>query len=399
MNSAVEHNVIAASFRGPFTMQRLQTLLQFVEQDPGNLILITEATEVAFEANELEMATQLVARCKEIASPSPELLNLEGMVALRSGRLDEAATIFETLISAGVDAAAVRFNLAWVHALRNEHEAALLLLDDDVVAVSDRAASLKVQALHHLGRIDEALAVGQEMAQRFPDNDSLLGALSVAAMDADDFALARQYAESAKRGADALTTQGLIALNDSNIGQSLELFDRALAEQPNAPRAWIGKGLGLISTGQTDVGIEALRKGAELFGDHLGSWIALGWTQFMERDLKAARETFTHALSLDDNFAETHGGLAVLDFAEGNLDSAQRRADVALRLDRECFGGMLARILLAEAKGNSIAAQKLWEKAINLPTGVDGKTLAQAMVGLGLDPGRMKPGVRNGNPS
>jgi Tfp pilus assembly protein PilF len=145
--------------------------------------------------------------------------------------------------------------------------------------------------------------------------------------------------------------------------------------------------------------MKALRKGAEIFGDHLGSWIALGWTQFMERDLKTARETFVHALSLDDNFAETHGGLAVLDFAEGDLDSAQRRADVALRLDRECFGGMLARILLAEAKGNSVAAQKLWEKAINLPTGVDGKTLAQAMVGFGLDPSRMKPGVRSGDPS
>lgn len=399
MNSAAKHNVIAASFRGPFTMQRLQTLLQFIEQDPENLTLTAEAAEVAFEANDLELASQLVARCREIASPSPELLNLEGMIALRSGRLDEAAKIFETLISAGVDAVAVRFNLAWVHALRNEHEAALLLLDDDVVAVSDRAASLKVQALHHLGRIEEALAAGQEIVQRFPGNDSLLGALSVAAMDADDFALARQYAESANGGADALTTRGLIALNESNMGQSLELFERALVEQPNAPRAWIGKGLSLISTGQTDTGMKALRKGAEIFGDHLGSWIALGWTQFMERDLKSARVTFMHALSLDDNFAETHGGLAVLDFAEGDLGSAQRRADLALRLDRECFGGMLARILLAEAKGNAVAAQKLWEKAINLPTGVDGKTLAQSMVGFGLDPSRMKPGVRGGDPS
>jgi tetratricopeptide (TPR) repeat protein len=380
-------------------MQRLQTLLQYLEQDPQNLSLITDAALAAFEANEPGQATDLLERYCALESLPLPLVNLGGMIALRAGRLDDAAMAFDDLIAQGAADPAVRFNRAWVHALKEEHEAALVLLDEDTVAVTERAAALKVQTLHHLGRIEEALAVGQGMAERFPDNNGLLGALSVAAMDADDFELARHYAVSASGGADALTTRGLIALNDSNPAESLELFEQALAEHPNAPRAWIGKGLGLIATGETKPGIDALRKGAEIFGDHLGSWIALGWTLFMERDLKRARETFEHALALDDNFAETHGGLAVLDVAEGKLESAQRRADVALRLDRECFGGMLARILLAEAKGNAVAAQKLWEKAINLPTGVDGKTLAQAMVGLGLDPGRMKPGVRGDDPS
>lgn len=375
-------------------MQRLQTLLQYLEQDPNNLNLIADAAATALEANDVDNAVQLLERYKELAELPLPLVNLEGMVALRLHRLEDAAAAFDRVLKQGVDEPSVRFNRAWVHALKDEHEAALALLDDETVAVTDRAAVLRVQALHHLGRIEEALAIGQGMAERFPANDSLLGALSVAAMDVDDLELARHYASSAKGGADALTTRGLIALNESDPAESLQLFDSALAEQPNAPRAWIGKGLGLISTGQIEPGIEALRKGAEIFGDHLGSWIALGWTQFMERDLGAARETFSHALSLDDNFAETHGGLAVLDFAEGNLESAKHRADVALRLDRECYGGMLARILLAEADGNTEAAQRLWEKAINLPAGVDGKTLAQAMVGLGLDPGRVKPGAK-----
>lgn len=378
-------------------MQRLQTLLQFLEQDPDNLNLIADAVEAAFNANELGQAVVLVDRYRELADLPLPLVNVEAMVALRLGHLDAAGAAFDGLLGQGVTDPAVRFNRAWVHALNNEHEAALALLDEDVVGVTDRAASLKVQMLHHLGRIEEAIAVGQGMADRFPGNDSLLGALSVAAMDVDDLELARHYAASAKGGADALTTRGLIALNDSDAEQSLQLFEQALAEQPNAPRAWIGKGLGLISAGQTARGIEALRKGAEIFGDHLGSWIALGWSQFMERDLVGARKTFEHALTLDDNFAETHGGLAVIDFAEGDLGGAGRRADVALRLDRECFGGMLARILLAEAKGNAATAQRLWDKAINMPAGADGKTLAQAMVGMGLDPGRMKPGGQGGS--
>ncbi len=381
-------------------MQRLQTLLLFLEQDPDNLNLLGDAAAAAFEENDTQQAAELLDRYAERTELPLPLVNLQGMVALRAGRIDDAANAFDRLLAQGVDDPSVRFNRAWVHALKDEHEAALALLDDDVVAVTERAAALKVQTLHHLGQIEEALAIGGGMAERFPGNDILLGALSVAAMDADDLELARHYAASAKGGADALTTRGLIALNDSeDPKESLALFERALAEHPNAPRAWIGKGLGLISTGEVKSGTEALRKGAEIFGDHLGSWIALGWTQFIDKDLDGARKTFEHALSLDDNFAETHGGLAVLDIAQGDLEGAKRRADIALRLDKECFGGMLTKILLAEAKGNVAAAQKLWEQAINVPAGADGKTLAQAMVGMGLNPGRAGPRGRAGDGS
>lgn len=380
-------------------MERLQMLLQFLEADPDNLNLIADAAEAAFAENELQQARILLTRHEELAPLPAGLINLDGLVALRSGELDSAAAAFDSLLASGAADPAVRFNRAWVHALNDEHEAALALLDDETVAVTERAAALKVQTLHHLGQIEEALAVGQGMVERFPGNDSLLGALSVAAMDADDMDLARLYAGQAQGGSDALTTRGLIALNDSDPDASLALFDEALALHPKAPRAWIGKGLGLVARGDTSGATEALRKGAEIFGDHLGSWIALGWTQFMGRDLGGARKTFEHALTLDDNFAETHGGLAVLDVAEGKLESAQRRADVALRLDRECFGGMLARILLTEAKGNAATAQKLWEKAINLPAGVNGQTLAQAMAGLGLDSGKLRPGGNGDNKS
>jgi tetratricopeptide (TPR) repeat protein len=378
-------------------MERWQNLLQFLEQDPRNLSLIADAANAAFDAGQLETAQQLLDQYQAIAELPLPLVNLQGLVALRMHNVDAAAAAFDTLLAAGVNEPSVRFNRAWVHALRQEHEAVLALLDDETVAVTERAAALKVQTLHHLGQIEEALAVGQGMTERFPGNDSLLGALSVAAMDADDMELARHYAGQADGGSDALTTRGLIALNDSQPGESVALFDQALALHPNAPRAWIGKGLGLVASGDTAGGAEALRKGAEIFGDHLGSWIALGWTQFMARDLAGARQTFDHALSLDDNFAETHGGLAVLDVAEGNLERAQRRADIALRLDRECFGGMLAKMLMSEAKGNAATAQRIWDKAMNAAIGAEGQTLAQAMSGLGLDPGNMRPGRGGGS--
>lgn len=367
---------------------RLRRLLEFLDADPDNLTLIADAASAAFDGGNLTTALSLLDRYRVLADFPPMLVNLDGLVALRSSRLGDAAAAFDALLAAGVTDPSVRFNRAWVHALHGEHEQALALLDDDAVAVTPRAAALKVQMLHHLGRIEDALAAGHGLAERFPGNEDLLGALSVVAMDADDLALAAFYADQAGGSADALTTRGLVALNEDRAGDAMALFDDALARHPDAARAWLGKGLGLIATGQVSQGTAALQRGAEIFGDHLGSWIAVGWTQFIAKDLKGARATFEKALLLDENFAESHGGLAVLDIAEGNLDGGKRRSEIALRLDKQCFGGMLARMLLQEAKGNAAAAQRTWERALDMPAGANGKTLAQAMIGMGLNPGR-----------
>lgn len=367
---------------------RLRRLIEFLDADPGNLDLIADAASAAFDAGNLDTAQSLLDRHRGLAELPPMLLNLNGLVALRSSRLGDAAAAFDTLIAAGVNDPSVRFNRAWVHALLGEHEQALALLDDEAVGVTPRAAALKVQMLHHLGRIEDALSTGHGLAERFPGNEDLLGALSVVAMDADDLPLAAYYAEQAGGGADALTTRGLVALNEDRAGEAMALFDDALARHPEAARAWLGKGLGLIATGQVPQGTAALQRGAEIFGDHLGSWIAVGWTQVIAKDLKAARATFEKALALDENFAESHGGLAVLDIAEGNLDGGKRRSEIALRLDKQCFGGMLARMLLNEASGNVAAAQRIWDRALEMPAGANGKTLAEAMIGMGLNPGR-----------
>jgi tetratricopeptide (TPR) repeat protein len=366
---------------------RLASLLGFLEFDPDNLSLLTDAANAALDESDLATAESLLERHRTIAPLTPPLLNVQGLVAMRQGRLEEAAAAFTALRAEGHDHPGVRFNLAWVRALQGQHEDVLSLIDDDVMAIAPRAASLKVQALHHLGQIEEALAVGQGLSERMPDDDALLGALSVAAMDADDYALARHYAETAKGGSDALTTRGLVSLNEDDPAAAISLFDAALAEHPEAPRAWLGKGLGLLAQGEADAAAPCLEKGAEIFGDHLGSWIAVGWTHFIRKDMAAARKCFDHALTLDENFAETHGGLAVLDIADGNDASARRRADIALRLDKECFGGILARTLLLEMDGKPELAAKIRERAMNIPIGIDGKTLAQAMMGMSMNPG------------
>jgi tetratricopeptide (TPR) repeat protein len=369
----------------------LERLLGFLQSDPDNLALLADAANAAFDEARLDTAADLLARHRALAELSPALLNLEGLVAMHGGRLDQARAAFEALRGAGHDHPALRFNLAWIAALEGDFAAVVALVDEPVVDTAPRAAALKVQALHHLGQLDEALAFGQALLGRMPDDDALLGAMSVAAMDADDYALAVELAGRAKGGSDALTTRGFASLNEEDAPGALALFEAALAEHHDAPRAWLGKGLSLLVAGELDQAAPCLERGADIFGSHLGSWIAAGWAQFLRRDLTAARRNFETALDHDDTFAEIHGALAVVDIAEGDLASAQRRTEIALRLDKNSFGAALAKMLLLQTEGNTALAERIRERAFNLPIGVDGKTLAQAIAGFGMIPGGGRP--------
>ncbi len=358
---------------------RLSRLKSYLQQDPSNLALLADAASAAVDESEPQEARALLERYAAIAALTPALQNLAGVAAISLRDFDEAARVFSALLGAGADSPALRFNLAWSRAMLDDHEGALALLDDQVVETSPRAASLKVQMLHHLGRLEEALAWGETAALRQPGDETLMGALAIAAMDEDLEDLARAYAARAGDSPQGLSVNGLLALGDGSVDQSDALFDQALASDPGNARALIGKGLGRLSAGDADAGVKLLEQGAAIFGDHLGSWIAVAWAHFARGDYAASRETFEKALALDDTFAESHGGLAVLDVLAGDLESAKRRSEVALRLDRQCLSAALAQSLLAEKAGASERAERILAIAMNQPLAPGGPTLAQSM--------------------
>jgi len=362
--------------------QKLARLLAFLERDPQNLNLLADAASTAFEAKDFARAGELIARHRAIAPLTPALENLRGAIALATHNHAEAQAIFEGLVAAGHDTPAIRFNLAWAHAMAGEQEKALALLDDATLAASPRAPALKVAMLHHLGRFEEGLRCGAQLLQRFAKDEALLGALATLALDAEQPELARRYAERAPNNAEAEAALGLLTLGEFEPRQSLALFDAALARQPENPRAWIGRGLAQQALGEA--GTEAIDRGARLFRDHPGSWIAAGWAHYVAGDPQQARARFETALALDPNFSESHGGLAVLDLAAGDVASAKRRCEIALRLDRKSFGGALAKSLLLESEGSRAAAQKVRDSALATPIGPSGLTIARAIAAFAL---------------
>jgi Tfp pilus assembly protein PilF len=137
-------------------------------------------------------------------------------------------------------------------------------------------------------------------------------------------------------------------------------------------------------TGQADTAPADIDKGAEIFGDHLGSWIAAGWAYFVNGDTATARARFDKALALDDTFAETHGSLAVLDVLSGDLVEARRKSEIALRLDRRCYSAALAKSLLAASGGDHQTAKRIFEMAANTPIDGSNRTIGQALAKMGM---------------
>jgi Flp pilus assembly protein TadD len=361
--------------------QRLSRLLSYLDKDPVNSALLADAAQAAFDEGAHDQAVELIGR--HPAPLPPQLLNLEGLIALAQNRDADASAIFEAL-RRGNDTPALRVNLAWTRARDNKWEEVLALLDDAALDASPHAPALKIHALHHLDRYDDGLAEGEKLAARYPANSELLGALATLALDAERLDLVKQYATGGKDSAEGQTALGMLSLEAQDAAGSLALFEQAMQRQPNNPRAWLGKGLAQMATGDSRSGSAAIDCAAELFGTHPGSWVASGWAHFVNGDTAKARAAFSRALAVDDTFAESHGGMAAVALAEDRLDEARKECEIALRLDKNCFGGALTKSLLLERAGHGTAARRIRDAAMNAPIGgPGGKTILQALAGFG----------------
>lgn len=363
---------------------RLQRLLPLLDADPANLALLSDAADTALAEQKPEVAAELLERYAGIGPLPAHETNLAGLAALQMKQFDRAAEYFGRLVDSGESDPAVRFNLAWASAMNKDFDRALELADDGLARTLPQAAMLQIQILHDRGEFEDAACRAREYVELHPSYAPLMATVSVLALDVEDEALAAACAAKGGDHPDALSTLGTLALGRERATEALDLFDRALERSQQVPRAWVGRGLARLLTGATSEAAADIDRGAEMFGDHLGSWIAAGWAHYVNKDLAAARIRFETALRLDPNFAETHGSLAVLDLMAGDLEGAREKSEIALRLDRQCYSAALARSLLAAGQGDQETARRIYEKAIDTPVDGSGRTIAQALAKLGM---------------
>lgn len=366
--------------------QRYHTLMSYLEQDPQNPNLLADTAAAALAAHEVSSSDELFGQLATLRVLSDDECNLAGLAAMRAGNLAQAKHQFQALLDKHPGDANVRFNLAWSHALAGETEASLELLDDEVTLALPQAAALDIQLRHGAGAFEEAGNRATHYLSVHTDYAPLNAAISVLAMDIEDEELARSCAQSSANHPDGLTTLATLTLGEQKTTEAKAMFEEALQLNSQSPRAWIGLGLTNLSDGDKVAAAAQLDKGAALFEDHLGSWIAAGWAHFLNGDMAAARNRFQTALDLDDNFAECHGSLAVLDFVEGKSEEGARRLKIAQRLDRSAFSAAFAHILSAAGEGDEAMSAKIFEKVVSQPIDAQGRTIASIIAAMTKSP-------------
>lgn len=343
---------------------RLARLNGYLQSDPTNAELLADVFASALFCNEWELANSCLQAGRSNHPQDLGWLLREGELLLARGLLEPAREFFSQLRERadlpGNFLDVVAHNLAFVEFQSGNFQACLDILSPyaNGPAATGKAAvwqaiqALWLQALHHRYELDKAL----EWARRLDAQGSLgLQARAIAALiavDADDLDCARAWAAVATQSAADCPAQGWVAaasvsLRDRQAQSAIDFAAKALELKPNDGRAWSAMAFGHMLNQNLQEAGKAFRTALEAMPGHIGTWHGYAWTMMLLSESDAAAQGFESALELDRNFADTHGGLAVVKVQQGLPEQARECAARALRLDPDNIPAQYATALLA----------------------------------------------------
>jgi Flp pilus assembly protein TadD len=85
------------------------------------------------------------------------------------------------------------------------------------------------------------------------------------------------------------------------------------------------------------------------------------------RRRRGCRSGIAQALALDRNFAESHGGLAVVAVLQGREEEARASLKRALRLDPQAMSAQYAEMLLLQRAGKQEEARRILDAFLSRP--------------------------------
>ncbi|MFC4161869.1 tetratricopeptide repeat protein [Chitinimonas lacunae] len=368
---------------------KLKRYLQFLQQDPANIDLLCATVDLCLAARQHDEALRLLETGLTAHPDEASLLHRRGLLALRLGQADAARTAFAALVEAGHDAPALRYNLAYANYQSGDYAAARELLQPllEFAAELPAAPHLLILSLHQLGELEEAIALALEWSASRPDDAELAGMLSLLYLDDDQLEASEQWSERALALAPeqpfALIAAGSADLAREAPQQAIARFDKVLARDPNAGRAWSGLGLARLFLFELPAAREALDRAVALIPEHVGTWHARAWVQMLQGDVAGAEASFQAAMDRDRNFGETHGGMAIVAALQGQDERADAALARAKRLMPAGFSARYVELLRAQQQGDHAGAQRILSEALaslRLPSGKSAADLVQQLM-------------------
>lgn len=366
---------------------RLTRLEQYLREDPNNLALLDEAFNAAFAAGEWQRARFHLRHAQALGVTGVIVDFRESRIDMAMRRWGDARARLETL--------AVATDLPSDARGAIEHDIAYTMFrEGDFAGARDRLAApmlanqmtsspamqvLWLRTLHQVGEIKQAVEWARARSADGTLASDAMGVASLAALDVGEMDLAQAWSAAAlqKNGQqlEALVAAGTVALGRRDAAQAKELLRGALTVHAEDGRAWSAFGFAELLELQLEAALFAFHQAIRFMPGHVGTWNGLGWTQVVRRDMDAAVQAFQQAVTLDRNFGESHGGLAVAYALLGQREQAEREIARARGLDVDGLATRYASAILAGEVGDSASVQRLATQLLSRRFGSTGDSM------------------------
>lgn len=373
--------------------EQLERLEGFMREDPANLKLLEDGFRAALRCGDWDRARIHLVQAQSLRPDDAYWPLREADFWLAQRRYKEARTVLERLearAQPGSELAAVVIeNLAFIDFSLCDDAACLaklgpLMTPHSASAPGSMSGSLQqlwLRSLHRHGASARSCqwATDAELAGNLSPEGA--GVASLAAIDHQDFAAAQRWLRLASASQTApsmevMATQATLALASHSAKDAQQFADQALGINPKDGRAWSIRGFSSLLAGNLGTAATDFGHALKFMPGHVGTWHGQGWTQVLMRDLAAAQGSFTSALELDRNLAESHGALAVVLALQKQPQRARQHIELARRLDRAGLSSRYAEAILSGEVQDAQAIQRLAQRLVGGVKGPLGDSVA-----------------------
>jgi tetratricopeptide (TPR) repeat protein len=338
--------------------QGFEFLLKCLAADPRNVDLACEIIDQYLAQYQYDDAQSLLNQLDSSLLEEPGILFRQARLGLILGDYPIASKNLTQLINNGEDGnVALWHDLGFCQLCMRETQAAK---DTVAQAVQRFGESVELDLLSSRiemieSHFDSALAYADKALINAPEHTTALGLKALALLDMGEpdkaFEVAIACLQLYPDQYEALLVAGTVQLWRKQAEQSANYFMRALERHSGSGRALSGYGQVLMLQQQLQPARAVLQQATAAMPEHLGTWHALAWAELLTGDLASAERSYQSAFEIDRNFAETHGGLALVDAIKGNHVEAEQAVKRALRLNPQCLTALYAQTLLLSDSG------------------------------------------------
>lgn len=337
--------------------EKLQRHLVYLAQDEKNQNLLLSVSDCYLQLDDSTQAQRYLDDAKKVSGLA--FWDKQGLLYLATGEMTLAKEAFtEALVEE--DSAVNRYNLGFCLFLSQEFSEALIVLNSS--EENDPASErLKAKIFHHLQRVDEAIAVLEQLFTNEEPDAETAGSLSLLHFENRNAQKAEFYANKALE-LNSENYHGLlvrILLKSMRNEVTVEEIEALQAINDNDCRLWFILGTTQMHAMNLPAAQEAFEKASKIEPDFYDNWISLGWCYLLQNNIEKAEKCYQQAVELADDLADGWGGMALIHALQNDTEESQQCLEKAQWLDAECFLSSIARIILANQTEPDMAGLEL----------------------------------------